>query len=149
MGQHSPFSFQGKSAVPHGKAEQNDILTFFMVILELLSFDSGISHDPAALFPFLWKGNTFSHMSQSFCFLMDFKELQKIYTNSGYSLFNSPSARQMVENLPSKLFCFVFFKDMFIVWRSALQQKLQLFLRKTNIKKWKHFDCNPKYFSQK
>lgn len=48
-----------------------------MVILELLSFDSGISHDPAALFPFLWKGNTFSHMSQSFCFLMDFKELQK------------------------------------------------------------------------
>lgn len=81
-----------------------------MVILELLSFDSGISHDPAALFPFLWKGNTFSHMSQSFCFLMDFKELQKIYTNSGYSLFNSPSARQMVENLPSKLFCFVFLK---------------------------------------
>lgn len=55
---------------------------------------------------FLSVSFTFSHMSQSFCFLMDLKELQKIYIKPWYSLFNSPSARQMVENFPSKLFFF-------------------------------------------
>lgn len=38
---------------------------------------------------------------------------------------------------------------MFIVWSLCFAAKLQLFLCKTNIKTWKHFDCNPKYFSQK
>lgn len=97
-------------------------------------------------FIFLSVSFTFSHMCQSFCLLLGLEKLQKIYINPWYSLFNSPSARQMVENFPSKLF---FFKTCLLCEVSALQQKLQLFLRKTNIKKWKHFDCNPKYFSQK
>lgn len=56
----------------------------------------------------------------------------------------------MAEKFPSNLFFFFFEKKTCLLCEvSASQQKLQLFLRKTNIKKWKHFDGNPKYLSQK
>lgn len=111
-GQRSPFSFQRESAIPRcciwkSILEKNRKwpLKIFLVISEseLLSFDCGISHDPAVLFPLLCPSPSL-YMSQSFCFLMGLEELQKIYINPWYSLFNSPSARQMVENFPSKLF---------------------------------------------
>lgn len=54
---------------------------------------------------------------------MGLEELQKIYINPWYSLFNSPSARQMAENFPSKLF---FLKDMFIVWSICFAAKTSI-----------------------